>query len=75
MNKDHALNILFFSNLGMSYLFISLPYPLFVKEIIDALAQASPTWKEEKKRSMKSLASRRPIVALVDSSVTKIKTT
>lgn len=33
------------------------------------------TWKDEKKRSMKSLARRRPMVPFVDSSVTKIKTT
>lgn len=35
----------------------------------------SPTWKEEKKRSMKSLVRRRAMVVLVDSSVTKMKTT
>lgn len=38
-------------------------------------AWVGPTWKEEKKRSMKSLVRRRPMVLMVDSSVTKMKTT
>lgn len=33
------------------------------------------TWKEERKRSMKSLVRRRLLEALVDSSVRKMKTT
>lgn len=47
---------------------------MFVKTKVSALSQ-SLTWNDEKKRSMKSLVRRRLMVVLVDSSVTKMKTT
>lgn len=55
-------------------------YVVFVREshnrwFCSSSSCSSLTWKEEKKRSMNSLVSRRPMVVLVDSSVTKMKTT